>query len=155
MLFGLGGWVPTGKGWIEKWNTDFEWHRISDVSRDIRSMAEDWKVNLQSGLSDWEVILCGPRDETGTCGWLDEPNFDFIVEYSLDYVLICKFSRGHQASVPYLGTIQNRTIVVGGNYEAVIGFYPGYTPISRGETLRNHKSFLNFYNFQLYSHSEH
>jgi len=88
MLFGLGGWVPTGRGWIEKWNTDFEWHRISDVSRDIRSMAEDWKVNLQSGLSDWEVILCGPRDETGTCGWLDEPNFDFIVEYSLDYVLI-------------------------------------------------------------------
>ena len=47
MLFGLGGWVPTGRGWIEKWNTDFEWHRISDVSRDIRSMAEDWKVNLQ------------------------------------------------------------------------------------------------------------
>ena len=92
MLFGLGGWVPTGRGWIEKWNTDFEWHRISDVSRDIRSMAEDWKVNLQSGLGDWEVILCGPRDETGTCGWLDEPNFDFIVEYSLDYVLICKYS---------------------------------------------------------------
>ena len=101
MLFGLGGWVPTGKGWIEKWNTDFEWHRISDVSRDIRSMAEDWKVNLQSGLSDWEVILCGPRDETGTCGWLDEPNFDFIVEYSLDYVLICKFSIGQRTFIQF------------------------------------------------------
>ena len=104
MLFGLGGWVPTGRGWIEKWNTDFEWHRISDVSRDIRSMAEDWKVNLQSGLSDWEVILCGPRDETGTCGWLDEPNFDFIVEYSLDYVLICKFSIGHHTLIQFWET---------------------------------------------------
>lgn len=121
MLFGLGGWVPTGKGWIEKWNTDFEWHRISDVSRDIRSMSEDWKVNLQSGLSDWEVILCGPRDGTGTCGWLDEPNFDFIVEYSLDYVLICKFS--------------NKFLSRSG--------IPGSTTIRRWETLRNHKSFLN------------
>ena len=28
--------VPTGRGWIEKWETDFEWHKISDVTRDLR-----------------------------------------------------------------------------------------------------------------------
>ena len=74
MLFGLNGWVPTGQGWIEKWNTDFEWHRISDVTRDLRGMTEDWKVNLQSGLDDWEgETFCILRCASSTSNCLATP----------------------------------------------------------------------------------
>merc|ERR1719285_535470 len=46
MIFGLNGWVPVGRGWIEKWNNDFEYHRLSDVTRNMRSMAEEFKVTF-------------------------------------------------------------------------------------------------------------
>lgn len=57
MFFGLNGWVPVGRGWVEKWENDFEYHRLSDVTRNMRSMAEEFKVTFGSGLKDWEGEL--------------------------------------------------------------------------------------------------
>ena len=42
---------------MEKWDNDFEYHRLSDVTRNMRSMAEEFKVTFASGLKDWEGLI--------------------------------------------------------------------------------------------------
>lgn len=35
-------------------NNDFQWHRLSDVTRDVRRFAEEWKVNVGVSVNLWE-----------------------------------------------------------------------------------------------------
>jgi hypothetical protein len=51
------------------------------VTRDLRQMAERFEVVFAGFLTDWEEILCGPRDSvTGECDWL-YVDLTFIIEY--------------------------------------------------------------------------
>ena len=43
-------------------------------------MAERFEVILAGFLTDWEEILCGPRDVNGDCDWLDV-DLTFIIPY--------------------------------------------------------------------------
>ena len=50
------------------------------VTRDLRQMAERFGVILSGFLTDWEEILCGPRDVNGGCTWL-YVNLSYIIPY--------------------------------------------------------------------------
>jgi len=97
MLFGLNGWVPTGKAWVVEWEEDFQWHRLSDVTRELRRFAEEWKINVYASIGIWEDIICGPRVPDPTCkdkfcpdevcAWATV-DLGFIASYTFDYLLI-------------------------------------------------------------------
>ncbi|CAG5080311.1 Oidioi.mRNA.OKI2018_I69.PAR.g9537.t1.cds [Oikopleura dioica] len=70
MLFGYNGWVEVGQGWVVKWETDFEWHKLSDVTHYLRVWVADLERHSFWSIEAWEDIICGPREEiTGTCTW--------------------------------------------------------------------------------------
>ena len=72
MLFGRYGWVRMSEKWIAEWKKEFkvcqrkqpvkkslfQYHRVSQVSRDILFMAEDLKVFLAINLEHWEGKYC-------------------------------------------------------------------------------------------------
>ena len=60
-------WVETGRGWVKSFNEDFKFHKLSDVTRDLRQMAERFEVVFGTFLNDWEEIICGPRNELQQC----------------------------------------------------------------------------------------
>ena len=91
MIFGKYGWIRVGESWLYKWSIqfqvsvedfshyfegEFQYHRVSDVSRGILFMAEDLKIFLYENLQIWEgnfaqcflVLLAACKLQVATAG---------------------------------------------------------------------------------------
>ena len=73
-------WVATGRGWVVSFEEDFQFHKLSDVTRDLRQMAERFEVVFGTFLNDWEEIICGPRNSLQQCQWY-YVDLDWIIGY--------------------------------------------------------------------------